>query len=193
MQGHRLDALDHELGSNEHPSGISSVGPYPTTSMNYANAFPPARHSSAMPVGPEYGVSPHLTTVGVHLPIFIPPSLMVALSKGPGVHQGIESQRQLDVYPTPAGMMQHIPFAPGPPQLEYGAPAITVRVPSPHPFLRAPTACLTVPLTIGCSQRRSHQSDTSPLQSSRAFPRRIFWSTSHRRPQKFCYSPPPQS
>ena len=68
-----------------------------------------------------------------------PPSLIVALSKGPGGHRGIESQRQLDVYPIP-GMMQHIPFAPGPPQLEYGAPAITVRVPSPHLFSRAPTA-----------------------------------------------------
>ena len=67
-----LGGLDHEFESNEHLSGISSVGPYPPTSMNYANAFPPERHSSAMPVGPGYDVPPHLATVGVCLPIFIP-------------------------------------------------------------------------------------------------------------------------
>jgi len=181
-----LTGLNHELGSNEHVLGISSAGSYHATSVNQANAFPPARHSSAVPVG--YDVPPHLATVGVHLPIFIPPSLMVAVSKGPGGHQGIESQRQLDGHPTP-GMTQCIPFAHGPPRLAYDAPAITVRVSSPSPFSRALTACLTVPLTIGCSLWRSPQSGTSPLQC-RAFPRTsqryIFRSSSHRRPQKSC-------
>jgi hypothetical protein len=138
-----LGGLDHELGSNEHVLGISSAGPYPaTTSMNLANAFPPARYSSTMPVG--YDGPPHLASmVDVRLVlIFIPPSLMVALSKGPGGHQGFESQRQLDGYPTP-GMTQRIPFALGPPRLEYDAPAATVRVPSPRIFSCVLTACLT--------------------------------------------------
>jgi hypothetical protein len=188
-----LTGLNHELGSNEHVSGISSASPYHTTSVNHANTFPPARHSSAMPMG--YDVPPHLVTVGVHLPIFIPPSLMVAVSKGPRGYQGIESQRQLDGHPTP-GMTPCIPFAHGPPRLEYyDAPAITVRVSSPNPFPRALTACLTVPLTIG-EQRRRPQSCTSLLQCSRAFPRNsqrcIFRSASHRRPQRSCQSLPPQ-
>jgi hypothetical protein len=135
-----LGGVDHELRSNENVLGISSAGPYPATSISHANAFPPARYSSTMPVG--YGDPPHLATVGVHLPIFIPPSLMVALSKGPGGHQGFESQRQLDGYPTP-GMTQRIPFALGPPRLEYDAPAATVRVPSPRIFSCVLTACLT--------------------------------------------------
>jgi hypothetical protein len=58
-----LGGLDHELGYNEHVLGISSAGPYPGTIMNHANAFPPARYSSTMPVG--YNDPPHLTTVGV--------------------------------------------------------------------------------------------------------------------------------
>jgi len=99
-----LTGLNHELGSNEHVSGISSASPYHTTSVNHANTFPPARHSSAMPMG--YDVPPHLVT-------------------GPRGYQGIESQRQLDGHPTP-GMTPCIPFAHGPPRLEYyDAPAIT--------------------------------------------------------------------
>jgi hypothetical protein len=146
-----LGALDHELRSNEHVLSISSAGPYPATSMNQTNVFPPERYSSAMPVG--YDDPLYLATVGVHFPIFIPPLLMVALSKGPGGHQGIESQRRLDGHPTPGpGMTQHSPFALGPPRLEYDAPAITVRVPSLHLFSRALAACLTMPLTIGGSQ-----------------------------------------
>jgi hypothetical protein len=143
-----LGGLDHELRSNEHELAISSAGPYgpyPAASMNHANAFnfPPTRyHSSTMPVGYDDD-PPHLATVGVHLPILILPSLMVALSKGPGGHQGSESQRQLGGHPTLSpGMTQRIPFAPGPPRLEYDASAITVRVPSPHPFSRALTTCL---------------------------------------------------
>jgi hypothetical protein len=62
--------LDHELGSNEYLLGISSAASYPAASMNHANAFPPARYSSAMPAG--YDVPPYLATVGVHLPIFTP-------------------------------------------------------------------------------------------------------------------------
>jgi len=185
-----LGGLDQELGSNEHVLGISSVGPYPTTSMNHANlnAFPPARYSVTMPVGCD--VPPHLvTTVGVYLPVFIPHLLMVALLKGPRGHQGDEGQRQLDGYLTPE-MTQRIPFAPGPPRFEYDAPAITVRVPSPRRFSLEFTACPTVSLTIGDSQRRPPQSGTSPLQCSGAFPRKsqygIFRSASHRRPQKSC-------
>lgn len=139
MQG--LSGLDHELRSNEHALGISSAGPYPATSMNHANAFPPARYSSTIPV--EYDGPPHLITVGVRLPIFVPPLLMVVLSKGPRGHQGIESQRQLDGHPTP-GMTQRIPFAVGPPRLEYDTPAISVRVSSPRIFSHVLTACLCI-------------------------------------------------
>src|SRR5713226_6629773 len=48
-------------------------------SFDHANA---ARYSSTMPVG--YDGTPHLATVSVHLPIFMSPSFMVVLSKGPG-------------------------------------------------------------------------------------------------------------
>jgi len=102
-----LGGLNHELGSNEHVWGIGSVGPYPATSMNHANAAasPPATYSSTMLVGND------------NLPY---------LATGPGGHQGIESQRQLDGHPqaTP-GMTQRVPFALGSPRLEYDAPAIT--------------------------------------------------------------------
>src|SRR5260370_3692639 len=107
-----LDGFDQELGSNEHLSGIGPAGPYPTISMNHANA---ARHSSTMPV---YDDAPHLATVSVHLPIFMSPSFMMALSKGPGGHQGVHNQRQLDVHLTP-GMTNCIPFHPVPPRREY--------------------------------------------------------------------------
>jgi len=106
--------LDHELGSNEHLLGISSAASYPAASMNHANALPPARYSSAMPV---YDEPPYLAT-------------------GPGGHQGVESQRQLDGHPTP-GMMQRIPFAPGRPRLEYGAPTI-IDVPNGGPPSQVP-------------------------------------------------------
>lgn len=132
-----LGELDHELGSNEHLLGISSAGPCPATSMNYS--FPPARYSNVMPVG--YDDPPHLAMVGVHLPIFTSPSLMVALSKCPGGYQCFDSQCQFGGHPTP-GMTQRIPFAP--PRLEYDAPAITVRVPSSHFFSLVLTACLAV-------------------------------------------------
>src|SRR6267154_2949209 len=111
----------HCFDSHYHLSFISIQG---LGGLDHELRSPPARYSSTMPVG--YDDPPHLATVGVHLPIFIPSSLMVALSKGPGGHQGIESQRQLDGYPTP-GMTQRIPFALVPPRLEYDAPAITVR------------------------------------------------------------------
>src|SRR5260221_14327750 len=75
-----LDGFDQELGSNEHLSGIGPAGPYPTISMNHANA---ARHSSTIPIG--YDDTPHLTMVNVHLPIFICPSFMLAFSKA---HRG---------------------------------------------------------------------------------------------------------
>ena len=90
---------------------------------------------------------------------------MMALSKGPGEHQGIESQGQLDGHPTPR-MKQRISFTLGPPQLEHNAPAITVRVPSPHLYLHALMACPTVRLTKGGSQRRFPWPSTSALQRS---------------------------
>ncbi len=76
---------------------------------------------------------------------------MVALSKGPGGHQGIQNQCQLDVHPTPR-MTHCIPFPPGPPRREYYASAFPVCVLSPFLFSRTHAACLTVPLTIGGSQ-----------------------------------------
>ena len=80
----------------------------------------------------QWGLMTHLISLlYVYLPIFIPPLLMLALSKGPGGHQEIESQRQLDGHPT-SGMTQRIPFSLGPPRFEYDTPAITVRVLSPH-------------------------------------------------------------
>ncbi len=140
-----LDGFDQELRSNEHLSGIGPAGPYPAISMNHANA---ARYSSTMPIG--YDDTPHLAMVSVHLPIFMCPSFMVALSKGPGGHQGIQNQRQLDVHLT-SGMTHRIPFALGPPRREYYASAFPVRVLSPF-FSRTHAACLTVPLPIGGSQ-----------------------------------------
>src|SRR5258707_8180331 len=137
-----LDGFHRELGSNEHLSGIGSANPYPTISMNYANA---ARYSSTMPV---YDDAPHLATVRVYLPIFMSPSFMVALSKGPGGHQGVPNQRQLDVHLTP-GMTHCIPFPPGPPRREYYTSTFPVRVLSPPFFSRTHAACLTIPLTIG--------------------------------------------
>ena len=99
----------HCFDSHYHNISIQGLG-----GLDHELRSPPARYSSTMPVG--YDDPPHLAMVGVHLPIFIPPSLMahVALSKGPGGHQGIEHQRQLELngHPTPGMTSQRIPHCP---------------------------------------------------------------------------------
>ena len=125
-----LDGRDHELWSNEHLHGIDSAGSYPP--VNHADVPPPTRYTRT--VGNEDPPPSLVAIVDVHLSVFAPPLLTVALPKGLGQRQGNQGQHQLDAdYPTP-GVTQYNPIDPGPPLLQQYTPTVPVRVVSPTPL-----------------------------------------------------------
>jgi hypothetical protein len=77
-----LGGRDHELWSNEHLSGIDSVGPYPA--VNYADTLPPTRYAST--TGNED--PPHVAIVSVHFISLLAPFADGGCAEGPWTTSG---------------------------------------------------------------------------------------------------------